>query len=396
VRWGAAVAACVIVVTVPACGGPPPRRAGAAAAVTIRPADGARVRPDAPVTVRVRDGRIRAVTLRQHGRALDGQVSPDGTLWWPRWALEPSRSYALTATVVGDDGRVSTLRSAFRTRGVSQVTGANVVAPAEGETVGVGMPIIVRFDAPVQDRAAVERSLELRTSVPVAGAWHWFSGTDLVFRTRNYWPAHTRVRLLGHLTGLRLTPAAYGAQDLDRGFQVGDSHITVASARSHHQEVLINGSRARRMPISMGKGTRFAYTTTSGVHLTMEKNHHVVMDSASVGCPPGCPDHYRHDVYYAVRISDSGEYEHAAPWSVADQGSHNVSHGCINLGPRDARWFYRHTQPGDVVEVTGTRRRLRPDNGWGYWQLGWAQWLAGSALGAAAPGQGRPAPVRGY
>jgi lipoprotein-anchoring transpeptidase ErfK/SrfK len=147
------------------------------------------------------------------------------------------------------------------------------------------------------------------------------------------------------------------------------------------------------MPISMGKGTRLAYTTTSGVHLTMEKNHHVVMDSASVGCPPGCPDHYRHDVYYAVRISDSGEYEHSAPWSVPDQGSHNVSHGCINLGPRDARWFYRHTQPGDIVEVTGTRRRLRPDNGWGYWQLGWAQWLAGSALGAAA-GQGLPAPVR--
>ena len=88
------------------------------------------------------------------------------------------------------------------------------------------------------------------------------------------------------------------------------------------------------MPISMGKGTRLAYTTTSGVHLTMEKAHHVVMDSASVGCPPGCPDYYRHDVYYAVRISDSGEYEHSAPWSVGDQGSHNVSHGCINMGPK--------------------------------------------------------------
>jgi lipoprotein-anchoring transpeptidase ErfK/SrfK len=197
--------------------------------------------------------------------------------------------------------------------------------------------------------------------------------------------------LLAHLSGLRLAPGVYGAGDVTGAFRVGDSHITLASARTHHQEVLVNGREARRMPISMGKATRYAYTTTSGVHLTMEKNRHVVMDSASVGCPPGCPDHYRHDVYYAVRISDSGEYEHSAPWSVADQGSHNVSHGCINMSPRDARWFYRRTQPGDVVEVTGTRRRLRPDNGWAFWQLPWQEWLDGSAAKTDA-GAGLAAP----
>jgi lipoprotein-anchoring transpeptidase ErfK/SrfK len=274
---------------------------------------------------------------------------------------------------------------------VAHTIGATIIAPGEGATVGVGMPIMVRFAAPVQNRAAVERSLEVRTSTPVVGAWHWFSGTDVVYRPRTYWPAHTRVRLLAHLTGLRLTRTAYGAQDVALGFGIGDSHITVASARNHHQVVRINGLRARRMPISMGKGGRFAYTTTSGVHLTMEKAHHVVMDSASVGCPPGCPDHYRHDVYFAVRISDSGEYEHSAPWSVGDQGSHNVSHGCINLGPHDARWFYRLTQPGDVVEVTGTRRRLAAGNGWGFWQLTWPEWLTTSHL-ATLSGQGLAPP----
>jgi hypothetical protein len=124
----------------------------------------------------------------------------------------------------------------------------------------------------------------------------------------------------------------------------------------------------------------------------MEKNHHMVMDSSSVGCPPGCPDHYRHDVYYAVRISGSGEYEHSAPWSVADQGSQNVSHGCINMRPRDARWFFERAQPGDIVQVTGTRRQLRPANGWGFWQLPWEDWLKGSELKTASGG-GLPAPA---
>ncbi|WP_329257802.1 Ig-like domain-containing protein [Actinoallomurus sp. NBC_01490] len=363
------------------------------ATVTVLPARGTHaVPPDAPVSVRVRDGRLRSVTLADGGR-LEGRTSADGTLWWPRWTLSPGRSYTLVVTVAGANGRVGSVRSTFRTRRVAHTIGATVVAPEPGATVGVGMPIILRFAEPVRNRAGVERSLALWTSVPVTGAWHWTSPSEVVFRPRAYWPAHTRVRLLAHLSGLRLAGASYGAEDLARDFSIGDAHITVASARSHHQEVRVNGRSVRRMPISMGKGTQLKYTTTSGIHLTMEKNHHVVMDSASVGCPPGCPDHYRHDVYYAVRISDSGEYEHSAPWSVGDQGSRNVSHGCINLGPRDARWFFRHTQPGDVVQVTGTRRRLDPGNGWGFWQLSWPEWLATSRLGPAY-GQGMPAPAQ--
>jgi lipoprotein-anchoring transpeptidase ErfK/SrfK len=392
VRRGSAVAASVSVVMAvgAACQDTVPRKG---ATVVVVPADGTRgMRPDGSVTATVRDGRIRSVTLADGKRRLDGHVSADGSHWWPRWALSPGRTYAMSATVVGANGRVSTVRSSFRTRNVSRTIFATVVTPRAGATVGVGMPITLHFAAPIQNRSGVERSLEVRASAPVVGAWHWFSDSDVVFRTREYWPPHTRVRLLAHLGGLRLATGVYGAQDLATGFDVGDSHITIASARSHHQEVRINGRSVRRMPISMGKGTRYAYTTTSGVHLTMEKNHHMVMDSSSVGCPPGCPDHYRHDVYYAVRISGSGEYEHSAPWSVADQGSQNVSHGCINMRPQDARWFFERAQPGDIVQVTGTRRRLRPANGWGFWQLPWKDWLKGSELKTASGG-GLPAPA---
>jgi lipoprotein-anchoring transpeptidase ErfK/SrfK len=385
-----AVVACLSLYAAAGCTHAPPHRS---ATVMVMPANGARaVRPDARVTLRVRDGRFRSVTLTDGGRRLEGRFSSDGTQWWPKWALSPGRAYGVAATVIGAGGGLNTVHTSFRTRRVARTIAATVIAPGPEATVGVGMPIMLRFTAPVQNREAVERSLELRTSVPVTGAWHWFSATDVVFRPRTYWPAHTSVRLLAHLGGLRLTRGAYGAQDVATGFGVGDAHITVASARNHHQVVRINGHRVRRMPISMGKGGPLKYTTTSGVHLTMEKAPHMVMDSASVGCPPGCPDYYRHDVSFAVRISDSGEYEHSAPWSVGDQGSRNVSHGCINLGPHDARWFYRMTQPGDVVEVTGTRRHLEAGNGWGFWQLTWAEWLAGSRLGPTA-GQGMLAPV---
>lgn len=390
-RRGSAVTACVFtLVAGAACAGPaPPRRT---VTVLITPANGSTgVRTDGAVTARVGDGRIRSVVLTDGGRRYDGLTSPDGRRWWPRWALSPGRAYTMTATVVALDGRAYLARSTFRTRRVPRTMAATVVAPRDDATVGVGMPIMLRFAEPVRNRAEVERSLEVRSSIPAAGAWRWLSDTDVVYRTQRYWPAHTRVRLIAHLSGLRLGPGVYGDQDVTSGFAVGDSHITLASARSHRQKVFVNGRAVRRMRISMGKGTKYAYTTTSGVHLTMEKAHHLVMDSTSVGCPPGCPDYYRRDVYYAVRISDSGEYEHSAPWSVGDQGSHNVTHGCINMRPRDARWFFRQSLPGDVVEVRGTKRRLRPDNGWGFWQLSWPEWLAGSALKTASGG-GLPAP----
>src|SRR5689334_22416813 len=123
-RRGAAVAACVLML-VSGCAHPRPR---SAAAILISPGDASRaVRPDAPVTVTVRDGRLRSVTLTQDGRRLDGVTNAAGTQWWPKWALAPGRSYRITATASGTDGRVSTVRSGFRTRRVAHTVAATVV-----------------------------------------------------------------------------------------------------------------------------------------------------------------------------------------------------------------------------------------------------------------------------
>jgi hypothetical protein len=95
---------------------------------------------------------------------------------------------------------------------------------------------------------------------------------------------------------------------------------------------------------------------------------------------PADPRYYKLTVFDAVQISSSGEYVHSAPWSLWAQGNLNVSHGCVNVSPAFAEWFYDLSQRGDIVTVTGTDRELEWNNGYGYWQMPWRQWLEGSAL----------------
>jgi lipoprotein-anchoring transpeptidase ErfK/SrfK len=339
------------------------------------------VPPDGPIVVKVADGKIQNVTVSTtKGVKVEGQTNPAGTQWQSRWALEPATSYQAMVTGLGQDGKTQTLTSNFTTLKAKKTIAASVVAPNAGEKVGVGMPVILHFDKAVANRDQVEKNLEVRSTVPVVGAWHWLDDQSLVFRTKQYWPVNTKVRVVGHLAGAQAAKNAYGAKNIDLNFRIGDSHITVASATSHSQVIKKNGKIIRRMPLSMGRGGIRKYTTTNGLHLTMDKEYLTVMDSSTTGCGPGCSDYYREDVYWTVRISDSGEYEHSAPWSVGSQGSENVSHGCINLSPSDAIWFWNFSYRGDIVKVTGTDRELEPANGWGFWQESWKDWLKYSAL----------------
>ncbi|MQY02498.1 L,D-transpeptidase [Actinomadura macrotermitis] len=349
--------------------------------LSLAPTDVAAVSPDSPITVRARRGTVENVTVTAKGEQVEGTLSPDRTRWDSRWTLVPGASYTVTATGLGSDGRTRTVSREFRTAKPAQTVATTIEAPFDKEVVGVGIPIILRFDKEVQDRAAVERALEVQAARPVEGAWHWFGNQSVVFRTRQYWPAHTAVSFRAHLSGVRLAKDTWGGRNYTVNFRTGDEHTSVAGEDSHVMVVHKNGKKIRSMPISMGRGGATKYTTTNGMHLTMEKDDPVVMDSSTVGCGPGCADYYRETVYAAVRISNSGEYVHSAPWSVGDQGNSNVSHGCINASPSDARWFYNFSYRGDPVRVTGTSRELEPENGWGYWQLGWQDWVKGSALG---------------
>ena len=129
--------------------------------------------------------------------------------------------------------------------------------------------------------------------------------------------------------------------------------MSTVDANAHTMTVTDNGAVVKTIPVSTG---RDKYPTKSGVHVVSDKAPKVIMDSATVGIPRNSPDGYYETVFWDVRISNSGEFVHAAPWSVGDQGHVNVSHGCVNVSTADAEWFYNYSQVGDVVTVVGTRR----------------------------------------
>ncbi|GAA3528111.1 hypothetical protein GCM10022419_003650 [Nonomuraea rosea] len=281
---------------------------------------------------------------------------------------------------------------------VAQVAGGTAVtAPAKlkldiaditpmgekSEKVGVGFPIIVTFDRDVKDKAAVEALLEVQADKPVDGAWRWVSKRKVIYRTKTYWKPHQKVLFTARLSQL---PGNTAAKDVSRRFAVGTSNISVVNTRSHIMKVYRDGKIAKKIQISAGKGGFVrngvdVYLTTSGVHLTMGKKAVETMTSSWMGVTdPKDPRYYKEEIPWAVRISDSGEYVHQSAGYYQYLGRSNQSHGCVRATPAGAKWFYGIAQRGDVVKITGTKRKLDWRNGWSYWQLNWTQWKKGSAL----------------
>jgi lipoprotein-anchoring transpeptidase ErfK/SrfK len=313
------------------------------------------------------------------GAAVSGAVQQeegaDTAVWAPQTPLAYSTQYTLTATAVNEDDEEATATSTFTT-----VTPATLstpgIGPLDGMTVGVGMPIRVYFDDPVVDKAAVESHLVVTSTPATDGVWNWFSDTEVHFRPSAYWPAHTEVRLDANLYGIPFGEGIWGEKNRTVGFTIGEKHVSIADASTHTMEVYDNDQLVQTFPISAGSPDNPSY---NGAHVVTELNRNRIMDSSTYGVPVDSPDGYRTPVEYAVRISDSGEFVHAAPWSVAQQGNTNVSHGCINMSTNNAAWFFNFSQPGDVVEIRGSSAgTLRSDV---YdWTIPWEEWQAGSAL----------------
>jgi lipoprotein-anchoring transpeptidase ErfK/SrfK len=354
-----------------------------AARISITPRDGVEgVRPDLGIQVKAASGTLRGVVVRAKGGAtVDGELSRDRKSWRTLWTLAPDSSYSVRATAVSPHGKVTSTTSSFRTLAPQQTISVADVTPNDGETVGVGMPITVTFSRPVLNKDQVEKALEVRSTKPARGAWRWVSDQQAIFRTSGYWQPHERITVTAHLAGVRAAKDVYGTADASRSFSIGTANVSVVNVQTHRMVVSRDGRRVRDIGVSAGKGGSPMFTTTNGVHAVMGKGSPVVMTSAWMGVTdPKDPRYYKLTVFDAVQISSSGEYVHSAPWSVWAQGNTNVSHGCVNVSPDFAGWFYGISQRGDIVTVTGTNRELEWNNGYGYWQMPWKQWVKGSAL----------------
>jgi lipoprotein-anchoring transpeptidase ErfK/SrfK len=346
--------------------------------LTVTPRDKAtRVALDTHAKVVADSGRLRAVTVTAGGgRRLAGKLDTDGRSWVSSGALAPATRYRVVADAVDDAGTPARERTTFTTlRPRAELRAA--IMPLDGETVGVGLPIGVWFNQPVADRAAVERRLRVSSSKRVTGAWHWFNDREVHYRPKSYWPAGAKVTLAARLAGTDAGGGLWGVADRTVSFRTGERRVSVVDVRSHRMKVTSGGRTLRTLPVSTG---REKYPTTNGVHFVIEKNAVKLMDSSTVGIPRSSPGGYYQKVAWSVRISNSGEFVHAAPWSTGSQGRANVSHGCVNLSTANARWYFGLTRRGDVVEVRGSPKRPGASFGVADWNMSWSRWLAGSAL----------------
>lgn len=208
------------------------------------------------------------------------------------------------------------------------------VQPTNGQVVGVAMPITVTFTKPVTDRWAAQQSITVTSPANVAGRYDWLDDKTVQFVPNQYWPAHSEITML--------------AGGIPRTFGTGSIVLGVADISAHTFTVSIDGQVARQMPASMGKPR---HPTPVGSFTALEKQSVVVMDSRTIGIPLSDPEGYKLTVNDAVRVTWGGVYVHSAPWSVGSQGYANVSHGCINLSPDNAAWYFDQVHIGDPIII---------------------------------------------
>jgi lipoprotein-anchoring transpeptidase ErfK/SrfK len=325
-------------------------------------------------------GTLRTVTVSSAAGPLRGALSDDGTGWLASGRLEPGTAYAVRSVAERSDGHrvVKTTRFATKDLTLDEQTYASV-APLDGETVGVGMPVIVTFDIPVTNRAAIEKHMTVTSTPKQPGSWRWLSATEAHWRPKSYWKAGSQVKVDLDINSVNAGGGIYGQESRTVDFEVGDAHVYRVNAQTHQMQVFKNGSLLRTIPITTGKQ---GFTTRSGTKVIIEKFLEKRMNSETVGIGADDPEFYDiDDVQFAMRVTYSGEFIHAAPWSVSSQGFANVSHGCTGMSTADAAWLYDLTLRGDVVEYTGTDRYMTLENGYGDWNLPFADYRAGSALG---------------
>ncbi|MGN6128764.1 MAG: Ig-like domain-containing protein [Nocardioidaceae bacterium] len=345
------------------------------------PEDGTTVHVDKVVTLDAKQGTFKkvSVTYGKDHEQLPGRFSDGKTSWTSTGRLEPGLRYQVKAVAVDGHGLATTERSAFRTDPLTldQQTYPSI-APLQGETVGVGMPVIVKFDVAVTDKASIEKHLHVTNSSNQKGAWHWISDHEVHWRPVHYWKPGTDVTVKADIDSIPAGNGIYGQLSRSTSFHVGDAMIDKVNLATHEMKVYRNGQLLRTIPITGGKD---GFSTRSGIKVIIEKFRHKRMDAATTGISKDSPEYYNiADVEYAMRVTYSGEFLHAAPWSVGSQGGANVSHGCVGMSTSDAAWLFNLTKRGDVVDVTGSDRPMTLTNGYGDWNESFAEYKQGSAL----------------
>ncbi len=351
---------------------PPPPPPAAVATNPLNSAEG--VDPLTPLAVSVTGGTLESVTLTNpEGEIVPvvGTLSADLLSWSTgQTELGYGRTYTMTTAAKNVAGVVAQTQTTFTTLVPNNKT-ATSSFPTEGMTVGVAQPIAIVFDEPITDRAAAVQAITVTTTPAQAGGFRWITDQEVRWRPQNFWQAGTTVAVNVDIYGKNLGDGVYGQQDLAFGFTVGRSMVAEIDDNTKTMVVSQDGQQINSIPVSLGSNQ---YPTYNGIHVVAEKYESKIMDSSTWGLTG--VGAYRTEVGWATRISSSGEFVHSAPWSVWAQGSENVSHGCVNVAPDAAIWFYNTFIPGDPVIIKNTvGPNLEVWDGYGDFQLPFEEYV---------------------
>ncbi len=345
--------------------------------------------PIAPISITAGGGTLTGVTMTGPNGAVTGSLSADGRTWTVGESLGYDRTYTVTGTATGADGQTVPIEGTYTTLDPKdQVTTS--IYPKDGMEVGIAQPVEVMFGYKVADPAAVIAAMKITTTPAVEGACAWVQHDgqtypSLDWRPKDYWPAGTKVHVESNIYGVAFANGLYGGDSKTSDFTIGRSQVVYADATTYSITVrqgctTMNDpdsctSTVATYPASYGMGddpdSRYGlksqFVTRSGIHVVMGKSETVSMSN---------PGYYENVIeHWAVLMSDNGEYIHANPGTVGDQGNTNVSHGCINLSTANGKAYYDSAMIGDPVEVTGTSVPLSKADGDTYdWTIPWATW----------------------
>ena len=340
---------------------------------TISVKDGAtEVEPGIPVKVNTPAGLSSVTMTNESGKEVKASFNDDRTEWTTAEPLGYGKTYTVKAMTKQG---TATLASFTTVTPSLQMSGS--VSPLEGSEVGVAQAVVFYFDVSPQDRQAVQDAITIETSNNTVGGFYWIEANKLIWRPKEYWEPGTKVTVKADLYGKDFGNGIYGQQDTETNFTIGEEVRTVVDNSTKTLTVYRNGEKIKSFNIALGRDG--SYDTPNGNYVVGDRHDSLVMDSRTYGLSLEAGG-YVTPVNYATQLSWSGIYVHSAPWATWALGQTNVSHGCINATPADAKWYMDTVKRGDPVEIVNTKGSTLPGtDGLGYWNIDWETIKAGNA-----------------
>jgi lipoprotein-anchoring transpeptidase ErfK/SrfK len=253
----------------------------------------------------------------------------------------------------------------------------------DGQTFGVAMPIIAYFSKAITDASVFDKVVTVTVNgKPVNGAWYFEKSSqssqalEAHYRMATYWPAHASINVSMPLAGLWAGKGFVFDNSLTLAMKTGAAQLVKIDGRTKRMRVYSDGRLIKTFAVSLGKAQTPTYLGTAVVIGKANPQH---MVSA-----PGEP-FYSIEVPWSVRVTYDGEFIHDAYWN-NELGQQNLSHGCTNLSPADAKWYYKFAQIGDPATWTntGTSKVIPVWDGYGDWNVPWSTYQQGGLLAPAA------------